>query len=67
MTLSDNTTVAEGLGDFFMNWGKKGLEASKKWQKMFWKNLGELLKLEQTLILHLHLEALKQFYHHHHR
>ena len=35
MTLSDNIIQAEGLGDFFKNLGKKGLNVSKKWQKTF--------------------------------
>ena len=30
MTVSDNTMKAEGLGDFFRNLGKKGLNVSKK-------------------------------------
>ena len=29
MTVSDNTIKAEGLGDFFKNLGKKGLNVSK--------------------------------------
>ena len=32
MIVSDNTIQAEGLGDFFKNLGKKGLNVSKKWQ-----------------------------------
>ena len=30
MTVSDNLIVAEGLGEFFNNLGKKGLNVSKK-------------------------------------
>ena len=30
ITVSDNVIQAEGLGDFFKNLGKKGLNASKK-------------------------------------
>ena len=33
MTVSDNTIQAEGLGDFFKNLGKKGLNVSKKLAK----------------------------------
>ena len=33
MIVSDNTIQAEGLGDFFKNLGKKGLNASKKMAK----------------------------------
>ena len=64
MAVSDNTEAAEVSGVFFKNLGKKGFNASKRCRKMFLKNLKELLKLEQTLELHLHLEALKRFYHH---
>ena len=35
MTVSYNTKKAEGLGDFFKNLGKKGLNVSKKWQKTY--------------------------------
>ena len=33
MTVSDDTIKAEGLGDFFKNLGKKGLNVSKKMAK----------------------------------
>ena len=33
MIVSDNTIQAEGLGDFFKNLGKKGLNVSKKMAK----------------------------------
>ena len=33
MIVSDNTIRAEGLGDYFKNLGKRGLNVSKKWQK----------------------------------
>ena len=35
MTVSDNTIKAEGLGDFFKNFGKKGLNVSKKMAKTY--------------------------------
>ena len=34
MVVSDNVIRAEGIGDFFKNLGKKGLNVSKKWQKL---------------------------------
>ena len=34
MTLSDNTIQSEGLGDFFKNLGKKGLNVSKNGKKL---------------------------------
>ena len=33
MIVSDDTIKAEGLGDFFINLGKKGLNVSKKMAK----------------------------------
>ena len=33
MTVGDNKIQAEGLGDFFKNLGKKGLNLSKKMAK----------------------------------
>ena len=38
MIVSDNTIQAEGLGDFFKNLGKKGLNVSKKLAKIVLKN-----------------------------
>ena len=38
MIVSDNTIQAEGLGDFFKNLGKKGLNVSKKMAKNVLKN-----------------------------
>ena len=35
MIVSNNSFQAEGLGDFFRNLGKKGLNVSKKWQKTY--------------------------------
>ena len=45
MTVTDNTTKAEGLGDFFKNLGKKGLNVSKKMAKNVLSNLGRALDL----------------------
>ena len=50
MILTDNTIRAEGLGDFFKNIGKKGLNVSKKWQKMYSKILAELLISQQIFL-----------------
>ena len=38
MIVSDKTIQAEGLGDFFKNIGKKGLNVSKKMAKNVLKN-----------------------------
>ena len=43
MTVGVNTIVAEGLGDFFGNLGKNGLDASKKMAKNVSKNPGRAL------------------------
>ena len=45
MIVSDNTIEAEGLGDFFKNLGKKGLNASKKMAKDVLSNPGRALVL----------------------
>ena len=44
MTVSDNTIVAEGLGEF-KNPGKKGLEVSKRMAKNVLKNPGGALEI----------------------
>ena len=43
--MSDNTVQAEGLGDFFKNLGKKGLNVSKKMAKNVFSNSGLALDL----------------------
>ena len=45
MIVSDNTIKAEGLGDFFRNLGKKGLNVSKKKAKNVLSNPGRALDL----------------------
>ena len=45
MIVSDNTIKAEGLGDFFKNLGKKGLNVSKKMVKNISSNPGRALDL----------------------
>ena len=45
MTVSDDTTKAEGFGDFFKNLGKKGLNVSKKMAKNVLSNPGRALDL----------------------
>ena len=45
MIVSDNTRQAEGLGDFFKNLGKKGLNVSKKMVKNVKSNPGRALDL----------------------
>ena len=67
MAGSYNTIAAEVLGDFFKSLGKKGLNLSKKMANNVLKFLEELWKMQSTLVLLLHLEALKQFYYHYKR
>ena len=45
LIVSDNTIQAEGLGDFFKNLGKKGLNVSKKVAKNVLSNPGRALDL----------------------
>ena len=45
MIVSDNTTQAEGLGDFYKNLGKKGRNVSKKMAKKVLSNPGRALDL----------------------
>ena len=45
MIVSDNVIQAEGLGDFFKNLGKKGLNVSKKVAKNVLSNPGRALDL----------------------
>ena len=45
MIVSDNVVHAEGLGDFFKNLGKKGLNVSKKMVKNVLSNPGPALDL----------------------
>ena len=45
MIVNDNTIEAEGLGDFFKNLGKKGLNVSKKLAKNVISNPGRALNL----------------------
>ena len=45
MIVSDNVIQAEGLGDFFKNLGKKGLNVSKKMTKNVLSNPGRALDL----------------------
>ena len=45
MIVSDNVIQAEGLGNFFKNLGKKGLNASKKMAKNVLSNPGRALDL----------------------
>ena len=45
MIVADNVIQAEGLGDFFKNLGKKGLNVSKKMAKEVLSNPGRALDL----------------------
>ena len=50
MIVSDNTIQAEGLGDFFKNLGKKGLNVSKKMAKNVLSNPGRALDLTAKIV-----------------
>ena len=49
MTVSDNTIKAEGLGDFFKNLGKRGLDASKKMAKNVLSNPSPALDITANI------------------
>ena len=49
MIVSDNTIQAEGLGDFFKNIGKKGLNVSKKMAKNVLKNPSRVLDITASI------------------
>ena len=46
MTISDNTILAENLGDLFRSLGKKGYNASKKLAKNVSKNPGRTFAIK---------------------
>ena len=45
MIVNDNTIEVEGLGDFFKNVGKKGLNVSKKLAEIVLRNPGRGLEI----------------------
>ena len=49
MIMSDNTIQAQGLGDFFKNLGKKGLNKSKKMAKKVLKNPSRALDITANI------------------
>ena len=49
MIVSDNVIHAEGLGDFFKNLGKQGLNVSKKMAKNVLSNPGRALDLTSKI------------------
>ena len=49
LIVSDNTIQAEGLGDFFKNLGKKGLNVSKKMAKNVLKNPSRALDITANI------------------
>ena len=50
MIMSDNTKQAEGLGDFFKNLGKKGIDVSKNMAKTALKNPGRALDIGANVV-----------------
>ena len=49
MTVSDSTIKAESLGEFFKNFGKKGLNVSKKLAKNVLKNPTRALNITANI------------------
>ena len=62
--VSDNTIQAEGLGDFFKNLGKKGLNVSKKMAKNVLSNPGRALDLTTKLAMATASRNSKRLYQH---
>ena len=56
MVVSDNVIRAEGLGDFFKNLGKKGLNVSKKLARNVLSNPARALDLTAKNLQQLLLE-----------
>ena len=51
ISFSDNTIQAEGLGDFFKNFGKKALSKSKKMAKNVLSNPGRPIDLTAVIAM----------------
>ena len=49
MTVSDNTTKAESLGDFVKNFGERGLNVSKKMAKNILSNPSRALDITANI------------------
>ena len=64
MTVSDHTIVAKGLGEFFKNPDKKGLNVSKKMAKNVCRNRGRALEIGANVGTTFASRGLKQLYHH---
>ena len=64
MTVSDNTILSEGLGNFFKSLGRISAEAAKKLATNVFQIQVMLWKLFQILLLQLQLKVLKQICHH---
>ena len=69
MILSDNTTTAEGLGDFLKNLGNKRLNVPKKLAEIVLKNRRRALEIgaEQTLVVLSQVEILNRLHQHYQR
>ena len=64
MIVTDNTIQAEGLGDFFKNLGKKGLNVSKKMAKNVLSNPGRALDLKAKIATAAASRILNRLYQH---
>ena len=64
MTVSDNTTKAEGLGSSSKKLGENSAKASKKSATNASKNQLDFLKSVLKLLLRLQAEIQEQFYRH---
>ena len=64
MTVSDITIQAKGLGDFFKNLGRKGLNASKKMAKNVLENPQRFLDNSANVATAAASRNLKMYYQH---
>ena len=65
MDVSDNTILAERLGDFIKNLGKKGLDVSTQMARKVLKNPGRAWDTTANILQQLQVEILKRYYQRH--
>ena len=64
MTVCNNAKIADCLGEFFKNLGKKGRIVSKKMAKIVLKNPGRALEIGANVGTAFAFAVQKRLYHH---
>ena len=64
MIVSDNTIQVDGIGDFFENLGRKGLNISKKMAKNVSKSPGRTLEITSNIATAAATNSPKQLCYH---